>query len=203
MKEKQKEKNTNSAGIFRQGTFSLLMGLMLAASLLLINMTAAKLPSRITQIDISKTGLYRLSGESRETAERISQDTDIFSTVDISFAQAALGSDVKIATVDGDVMYTVKAGTQPGTRVRLRGKGVPSLRNKNIRGDHYVTLNVAVPTRMSEDAKRALREFDAVTGNSLGMTVDSTKTDGSGKGKKKNIFEKIREGLDEAFDEDK
>ena len=78
MKEKQKEKNTNSAGIFRQGTFSLLMGLMLAASLLLINMTAAKLPSRITQIDISKTGLYRLSGESRETAERISQDTDIF-----------------------------------------------------------------------------------------------------------------------------
>lgn len=78
MKQKQKGKNTNSAGIFHQGTFSLLMGLMLAVSLLLINMTAAKLPSRITQIDISKTGLYRLSGESRETAERISQDTDIF-----------------------------------------------------------------------------------------------------------------------------
>ena len=131
------------------------------------------------------------------------QDTDIFSTVDISFAQAALGADVKIATVDGDVMYTVKAGTQPGTRVRLRGKGVPSLRNKNIRGDHYVTLNVAVPTKMSEDAKHALREFDAVTGNSLGLAAESTKGDGSGKSKKKNIFDKIREGLDEAFDDDK
>ncbi len=135
-----------------------------------------------------------------ESSKFARQDTDIFSTVDISFAQAALGADVKIATVDGDVMYTVKAGTQPGTRVRLRGKGVPSLRNKSIRGDHYVTLNVAVPTKMSEDAKRALREFDAATGNSLGIAADS-RTDG-GKGKKKNIFDKIKEGLDEAFPDD-
>ena len=106
------------------------------------------------------------------------QDLDIFSTVDISFAQAALGSDVRIATVDGDVIYSVKAGTQPGTRVRLRGKGVPSLRSKNVRGDHYVTLNVVVPTRLSEDAKQALRDYDAVSGNSLGLA--GTENDAAG-----------------------
>ena len=81
------------------------------------------------------------------------QDMDIFSSVSISFPQAALGGDLRIATVDGDVIYTIKPGTQSGTRVRLKGKGVPSLRNKNVRGDHYVTLLVEVPTKLSEEAK--------------------------------------------------
>ena len=66
---------------------------------------------------------------------------------------AALGGEVLIDTVDGRVVYDVKAGTQTDTRVRLRGKGVPSLRNKDIRGDHYVTLVVQVPERLSSEAK--------------------------------------------------
>ena len=57
------------------------------------------------------------------------QDMHIFSTVPISFAQAALGGDIKIKTVDGDVIYNVKPGTKTDTKVRLKGKGVPSLRN--------------------------------------------------------------------------
>lgn len=65
------------------------------------------------------------------------QDMNIFSTVPMSFAVAALGGEILIDTVDGKVVYDVKAGTQTDTRVRLRGKGVPSLRNKDIRGDHY------------------------------------------------------------------
>ena len=136
------------------------------------------------------------------------QDMDIYSEVDISFAQAVLGGDVRIRTVDGDVIYTVKSGTQPGTRVRLRGKGVPSLRNKNVRGDHYVTLNINVPSRLNEEAKRALRAFDAATGNSLGQTPEEmqkeTSKDSSGgkeKGKKKKFFDKIKEGFEDAFDE--
>lgn len=68
------------------------------------------------------------------------EDMNIFSSANISFAQAALGGKIRIPTVDGDVEYEVKPGTQPNTRIRLKGKGVPSLRNKNIRGDHYVTL---------------------------------------------------------------
>ena len=74
------------------------------------------------------------------------QDMNIYSTAPISFATAALGGTVRIKTVDGEVEYDVKAGTQTDTRVRLKGKGVPSLRNKNTRGDHYVTLVVQVPT---------------------------------------------------------
>lgn len=88
------------------------------------------------------------------------QETTIFSTVPISFATAALGGTIKIKTVDGDVEYEVKPGTQTDTKVRLRGKGVPTLRNKNIRGDHYVTLVVSVPEKMNEEQKEALRRFD-------------------------------------------
>ena len=95
------------------------------------------------------------------------QDMNIFSTAPISFAQAVLGGETRISTVDGDVIYEVKPGTQTDTRIRLKGKGVPSLRNKNIRGDQYVTLVVQVPTSLSAEAKEALRAFDAVSGDSL------------------------------------
>ena len=95
------------------------------------------------------------------------RDMDLYSTAPISYAQAALGGEVRIGTVDGDVIYEVKPGTQTDTRIRLRGKGVPSLRNSNVRGDQYVTLIVQVPTGLNSTAKDLLRQFDAQTGNSL------------------------------------
>lgn len=88
------------------------------------------------------------------------QGFDIYSTAPISFAQAALGGDVKISTIDGEILYNVKAGTQTDTKVRLRGKGVPTLRNKDVRGDHYVTLVVQVPTKLTNEQKELLEEFD-------------------------------------------
>ncbi len=88
------------------------------------------------------------------------QDYNIFSTVPISFPTAALGGEIKVQTVDGDVLYEVKPGTQTDTKVRLRGKGMPSLRNKTIRGDHYITLVVQVPEKLSESQKEALRAYD-------------------------------------------
>ncbi|HHT89129.1 MAG TPA: molecular chaperone DnaJ [Clostridiales bacterium] len=94
------------------------------------------------------------------------RDYDIYSTAPISYATAVLGGDVRISTVDGDVIYTVKPGTQTDTKVRLREKGVPTLRNKNIRGDHYVTLVVQVPTNLTAEQKELLRKFDeAMKGN--------------------------------------
>ena len=89
------------------------------------------------------------------------QDMNIYSTVPISFADAALGNTIRIKTVDGEVEYDVKAGTQTDTKVRLKGKGVPSIRNAQVRGDHYVTLVVQVPTRLTEQQREALVEFDA------------------------------------------
>ncbi|MEI3246189.1 MAG: molecular chaperone DnaJ [Lachnospiraceae bacterium] len=109
------------------------------------------------------------------------EDMNIFSSASISFAQAALGGKIRIPTVDGDVEYEVKPGTQPNTRIRLKGKGVPSLRNKNIRGDHYVTLTLQVPTNLSNESKEALRKFDETLG-------------GNGTAPKKKSFkEKLKE----------
>ena len=72
-----------------------------------------------------------------------------------------------IDTVDGRIVYDIKAGTQTGTQVRFRNKGVPTLRNKEIRGNHYVTFVVDIPTRISKEAKELLRQYDQLTGDSL------------------------------------
>ena len=111
------------------------------------------------------------------------QDYNIFSTVPISFAGAALGGEIVIDTVDGKVIYDVKAGTQTDTKVRLKGKGVPTLRNKEVRGDHYVTLVVEVPDRLSHEAKELLRQFDAESGDSLNAAKKLEKDDKPGEGK--------------------
>jgi molecular chaperone DnaJ len=95
------------------------------------------------------------------------QGEDIYSTVPVSFAIAALGGDIVIDTVDGKVIYSVKAGTQTDTRVRLKGKGVPSLANRAVRGDQYVTLVVQVPDHLTKEAKDLLKQFDEKVGDTL------------------------------------
>jgi molecular chaperone DnaJ len=118
---------------------------------------------------------------------------DIYSVVPMSFAIATLGGTVIIDTVDGKVAYDVKPGTQTDTRVRLRGKGVPSLRDKDSRGDHYVTLVVQIPEKISKEAKELLKQFDEKTGDSLGAAdrvmggSDDKGPDNGGK-KKKGFF---------------
>lgn len=131
------------------------------------------------------------------------QDMNIYSVVPISYAQATLGGDIRISTVDGDVIYEVKPGTQTDTKIRLKGKGVPSLRNKSIRGDQYVTFVVQVPTNLSAEAKEALRHFDELSGNSLkkGAEEAAAASDGQEKSKKKKGFkDKIKEALDDISD---
>lgn len=123
------------------------------------------------------------------------QDMNIYSTVPMSFAQAALGGDIRISTVDGDIIYTVKPGTQTDTKVRFKGKGVPSLRNKNVRGDHYVTLVIEVPTKLSEAAKQALREFDKESGNSLKQAEAGEKA--QEKPKKKGFMDKLKDAFED------
>lgn len=119
------------------------------------------------------------------------QDYNIYSTVPLSFAVAALGGEIVIDTVDGKVIYDVKPGTQTDTRVRLKGKGVPTLRNKEIRGDHYVTLVVQVPDKLSHDAKELLKKFDAECGDTLNAAKNVSGSDGeggNGEGGKKKKF---------------
>ncbi len=114
------------------------------------------------------------------------EGVNIYSTAPISYPLAALGGEIRINTVDGDVVCTVKPGTQSDTQIRLKGKGVPSLRNPNNRGDHFVTLVVQVPTRLSAQAKDALRSYDELIGNTLvNAAEEGVKQE---KRKKKNRF---------------
>lgn len=93
---------------------------------------------------------------------------------EISFAQAALGAEVEVPTLDGKVKLNIPEGTQTGTTFRLKGKGVPFLRNGG-RGDQFVTVNVAVPRGMTSTQKNALRRY----AETMGETVEQ-----------KNIFGK-------------
>ena len=90
---------------------------------------------------------------------------NIFSDVVITYPTAVLGGEVRVKTVDGEVVYEVKPGTASGTKVRLIGKGMPTLRNKAVRGDHYITLIVDIPQRLNNDQKEALLAYNrALTG---------------------------------------
>lgn len=88
---------------------------------------------------------------------------DIIATKEISFAQAALGGEVNIETIDGDLKLRIPSGTQPGTAIRLRGKGVPHVHGGG-RGDHYVRIKVTVPKHLTRSQKGLLEEFEKESG---------------------------------------
>lgn len=87
------------------------------------------------------------------------QGINIFSTISIDFPTAVLGGEAKVKTIDGDVMLTIKPGTQSDTKTRLKGKGVPVVRNERVRGDHYVTIVVTTPTNLTKAQKAALLNY--------------------------------------------
>ena len=89
---------------------------------------------------------------------------DVICEMPITFAQAALGSEVEVPTLDGKVKYTIPEGTQTGTVFRLRNKGIPYLRG-NGRGDQFVKTIVEVPKKLNEKQKKILREFSEVIGD--------------------------------------
>jgi molecular chaperone DnaJ len=80
------------------------------------------------------------------------RDNDILLDLNINIAQATLGAEVKVPTVDGDVRLKIPSGTQPGRIIRMRGKGVPHLRS-NSRGDQLVIVNVTIPQRLDEEER--------------------------------------------------
>jgi len=86
------------------------------------------------------------------------QGSDILSKVGVSFTQAALGDKIEVETLDGGVKLTVPAGTQSGQVFRLKGKGVPNLRNYG-RGDHLIEVAVITPARLSRRQKELLEEL--------------------------------------------
>ena len=93
------------------------------------------------------------------------EGTSVLYECPVSFYQAAMGAELEIPTIDGKVKYTLPAGTQPGTTFRLRGKGIPELRGRG-RGDQYVTVQVRVPTSLTNQQRDALQAFAEAMGES-------------------------------------
>jgi molecular chaperone DnaJ len=110
------------------------------------------------------------------------ESTELFYDLEVSIAQAALGTRVTIPTVEGDEEIEIKPGTQPGTEIRLRGRGVPQLRRPSIRGDLHVMVDVMVPTRLNRRQRELLEELAAETGEKVNMN-------GGG------ILERVRDAL--------
>jgi curved DNA-binding protein len=84
---------------------------------------------------------------------------DLYSTVDVDMYTALLGGTASVHALDGDLMLTIKPGTQNGQTFRLRGKGMPKLRRKGEHGDLYVTVNVRLPTGLTDRQRELLEEM--------------------------------------------
>ena len=95
------------------------------------------------------------------------EGTELYYELDISIAQAALGTRVQVPTVEGSEEIEVRPGTQPGTELRLRGKGVPHLRRTGSRGDLHVFVRVVVPGRLSKEQRKALEAYADASGEAV------------------------------------
>ena len=109
---------------------------------------------------------------------------DVISRVTISFAQAALGATVQVNTLDGKVELKIPEGTQTGTAFRLKGKGIPYLRNPKQRGDQHVVVTVQTPKKLTETQRELLLRF-AKEGNEDVNNLQVSKS----------LFEKIKDRL--------
>jgi len=94
------------------------------------------------------------------------QGNDVVCEMPITFVQAALGAELEVPTLDGNVKYNMPEGTQTGSIFRLKGKGIPYLRG-NGRGDQYVKVEIDVPKKLNERQKAALKEFADISGDEV------------------------------------
>lgn len=89
--------------------------------------------------------------------------TDVYTVCSIPFTTAVFGGEVRVQTLYGDVMCKIKEGTQSGSRIRLRGKGIVSMKDASFYGDQYVQIQIQVPKHLSPEAKQKLREYAYVS----------------------------------------
>ncbi len=94
----------------------------------------------------------------REDERFLRQGNDLVTVVDLPAPAAALGATVSVPTLDGDEQLEIEPGTQPGTVITLRGRGMPSLR-RGRPGDQQVVVNVVIPRRLSAEQQERLKEF--------------------------------------------
>jgi molecular chaperone DnaJ len=116
---------------------------------------------------------------------------DVHVHVDLNFIQAALGTDITVKTLSGDVTMTIPEGTQTGSVFRLKGKGFPRVNSKTL-GDQFVTVNLVTPRKLSSEQRDLLEKFAASSG------FTATTAAGKKKGKReKGFFEKVKEAFED------
>jgi len=97
---------------------------------------------------------------------------DVRSDQAVSFSQAALGGVIEVATLDGAIKMRIPEGTQPGRVFRIRGRGIPQAAGKTApRGDHLVTIQIAVPTELSPRQRQLIEELAQASGELSGGEV--------------------------------
>jgi molecular chaperone DnaJ len=111
------------------------------------------------------------------------EGTELAYDADVSIVQAALGTRITVPTVEGNEEIEIKAGTQPGTEIRLRGRGVPHLRRGTQRGDLHVFVNVTVPVKLSKRQRELLAEYAMESGEAVSAAGHA------------GIFDKVRDAL--------
>ena len=84
---------------------------------------------------------------------------DVYTTIQIPYTTAVFGGEARVHTLYGDVMCKIKEGTQSGSKIRLRGKGIVSMKNASMHGDQYVTVEIQVPKYLNQEAKEKLKEY--------------------------------------------
>lgn len=101
--------------------------------------------------------LLKVQVEEKAGMERKGQD--IYTTVNIPYTTAVLGGEIRVHTLYSDVVCKIRPGTQSGSRIRLKGKGVVSMKDPSVHGDHYVTIQIEVPRHLSPAARKKLMEY--------------------------------------------
>jgi DnaJ-class molecular chaperone len=117
-----------------------------------------KIPAGVDQGSRIRFGEYDIVVSVTPDRKFTREGYDIVSEKEISFAQAALGDELEVETVDGNVKIRIPAGTQPGTLVRLSQRGVPHVRGSG-RGDHYVKVKITIPKKLTKKQKELLEDF--------------------------------------------
>lgn len=87
---------------------------------------------------------------------------DVYSDVEVPFTTAVFGGETLVHTLYCDVVCKIKAGTRSGTKIRLRGKGIVSLKDPSLHGDQYAVVRIQVPDDLSPEAKQKLKEFEEI-----------------------------------------
>jgi DnaJ-class molecular chaperone len=114
-----------------------------------------KIPAGIYEGATIDFGDFRLSVNIKPDKLFERQDDDIYVSVGIPFSLAVLGGEIKVPTIDGEIKLRIRSGTQSGTMMRLRERGVPHLHGRGT-GDEYVRINVVIPEKLNRDQKNII-----------------------------------------------